>query len=866
VLISTNPLVADVAQLDAVKDNTIYSEADDKSNGAGDHFFAGETNGGDLRRGLLAFDVAGTIPSGSTINSVSLQLYMSRTIAGGENVSIHRVLTDWGEGTSHAGGQEGSPDNATDGDATWRYTFYNENNPDSSPTWTSLGGDYSGSPSATTSVSGVGFYTWGSTTGMETDVQSWLDTPAGDFGWILVGNEGPNATAKRFDSRTFDNASRRPALTIDFTPPAVDGACCFDDGACLILAQTECTNQSGSYQGDGTDCMPNPCPQPGACCLGDGTCSDLLPAECTNQSGTFQGEGTTCATTDCIGACCLNDATCQSLTEAECLAQFGTFQGLGVNCTTNLCPFVLTPFIDPLPLPAVAQPVSGMAGGAADYEVAIREFDQQLHSELPATRVWGYDDGTGATYPGPTFETTSGQPITVTWTNDLRDAANNPRTDHYLTVDLCPHGAVNQAKTVVHLHGGHVPAAFDGYPEDTFLPLDSAVYEYPNNQQAASIWYHDHALGITRLNVYMGLAGFYLVRDAEEEALDLPVGEFEVPMVIQDRRFNSDGTWKYPEVWQDHFFGDVLLVNGKVWPFLNVKQGKYRFRVLNGSNSRTYTLSLSDGALFDQIGTDGGLLPAPVTLTELTISSGERADIVIDFESYPPGTELILTNSAPAPFPGQPGVGVIPEVMKFVVTADPGFTDALPPTLRTLEVLQEADAVEFRDFELRKSAEPCSGQAWYINGLGWDDITEFPVLGTTEVWRFINRSGNLHPMHMHLVFFQVLDRQPFELIDGDVVPIGDPIPPADNEAGWKDTVQVGPQEIVRVIARFEDYEGKFAYHCHILEHEDHEMMRQFQTVPAAPAIPAVSDWGVVILILTLLVTGTLVVARNRLSA
>jgi spore coat protein A len=389
-------------------------------------------------------------------------------------------------------------------------------------------------------------------------------------------------------------------------------------------------------------------------------------------------------------------------------------------------------------------------------------------------------------------------------------------------------------RTVVHLHGGHVPAAVDGYPEDTFLPGEQVEYVYPNNQDAATLWYHDHALGITRLNVYMGLAGAYLLRDDVEDALGLPANDYEIPLVIQDRALNSDGSLSYPALWQGHFFGHKILVNGKVWPYLEVKQGKYRFRMLNGSNSRVYTLTFDDGspsgAPFFQIGTEGGLLPAPVELTELTLAPGERADLVVDFEDYDPGTEILLTNSARAPFPNGSAESVVPQVMKFIVLDQAGHTAALPDTLRSLELLDEEDALQERQLVLTKESEPCAGIWWLINGLGWDDITEAPVLGTTEIWSFVNQTGVVHPMHMHLVLFQVLDRQPFEVVGEEIVPTGTPVPPDPEEAGWKDTVQALPGEITRVIARFDDYTGLYPYHCHILEHEDHEMMRQFEVL------------------------------------
>jgi spore coat protein A len=471
-----------------------------------------------------------------------------------------------------------------------------------------------------------------------------------------------------------------------------------------------------------------------------------------------------------------------------------------------------------------------MSGGEAEYTMAIRQLRQRLHRDLPETVVWGYDDGEGAGYPGPTIEARSGVPLRVTWENDLRDETGALRTDHYLPVDACPHGAeLGGARAVVHLHGGHVPAASDGYPESTILPGERVTYEYPNWQDAAQICYHDHAMGITRLNVYMGLAGLYTIRDDVEDALDLPRGEFEVPLVVQDRTFRPDGSLAYPAAWQEDFHGEINLVNGRVWPYFEVARGRYRFRMLNGSNGRTYTFYLSNGAPFTLIGTDGGLLPAPVTLTEITLGPAERADVIVDFSELAPGTEVLLLNRAPAHYPGEADHGVVPNVMKLIVTDRVGHTAPVPSTLRPMERLDVADAVATRDFVLRRGDDPCTGRAWFINDHGWHHITERPVLGTSEVWRFVNRSGISHPMHMHLVFFQVLDRQPFEVVGEEVRLIGEPIVPEPWERGWKDTVMVHPNEMVRVIARFEDFVGRYPYHCHILEHEDHEMMRQMET-------------------------------------
>ncbi len=780
----------DVVDLTASKDNTLYEPSGaGLSNGAGDYFFAGRNDkspGDSIRRGLIAFDIASNIPPGSIINGVTLTLYMSRSKGNTTHtVGLHTALLDWGESTSHASGEEGAGGSAATGDATWVHTFYD------TQLWATAGGDFVPTPSAATSVGNNGNYSW-SSSGLIADLQMWVDDPSSNFGWVLVGNEAANTTAKRFNSRTSTDLNRRPKLTIDYIPAPSTGGCCFEDGSCSVLTEGECTSQSGTYQGDGSNCSPNPC-------------------------------------APLIGACCLDDGTCSEVSEADCLSSGGTYQGDGSTCLADLCPVILTKYLDALPIPGPAQPVTGVVGGEATYQIDMTQFEQQLHTDLPPTTVWGY----AGSYPGPTIEATKDLPVTVEWINDIRDSNGVPRLDHYLPVDLCLHGPDHLGdapRTVVHLHGGHVPHEADGYPEDTFLPGESATYIYPNNQLPATLWYHDHAMGITRLNVMMGLAGYYLLRDQFEIDLNLPSGENEIPLAIQDRTFRSDGSFVYPEQWQDQFFGDTLLVNGKVWPYLHIKQGKYRFRVLNGSNSRSYTLSLSTGDTFQWIGTDGGLLEAPVDITEITLTPGERADLVIDFAGYSVGQEILLSNSAPAPFPGDPGAGVIADVMKFIVQDQAGHTAALPATLRPIERLLEEDAIEVREFELRKSSHPCTGTIWLINGKRWTEITEFPMLDSTEVWSFVNRSGMVHPMHMHLVMFQVLDTQDFDVVNGAVVPIGNPVAPDPNESGWKDTVPVYPNQIVRVIARFEGYPGLFPYHCHILEHEDHEMMRQFQVM------------------------------------
>jgi spore coat protein A, manganese oxidase len=750
---------------------------------------------GQSRRALIQFDLTG-IPTNATITAVTLTMNNDRGKSGTQAIALHRTLAGWGEAGSNSDVDPGKGAAAASGDATWSHRSY------PATTWSTAGGDHASPASASTGVGNSGNYVWSSAQ-LVADVQQWVTAPSSNFGWIAIGNEAAKATARRFRSRT---SAAPPVLQVTYTAGAtITGACCLADNTCQELTPTQCSVAGGTYHGDGTVCTPNPCVAP-------------------------------------TGACCHADGTCTAETAAACAAAAGAYQGDGASCTPNPCSIVLAPFVDALPIPALATPTSGAVGGVASYTMSAREITQQLHSQLPPTRVWGYgSEATGASYPGPTLLASRDNPITVTWANDLRDAQGNLRTTHFLPVDLCVSGPDTEgptARIVTHLHGGHVPADADGYPEHTLLPGEQNTVVYPNNQPAGTLWYHDHAMGITRLNVIMGLAGFYLLKDDVDNALGLPAGAFEIGLAIQDRSFNPDGSIQYPAMWMEHFFGDKILVNGKVWPFLNVKKGKYRFHMLNGSTSRTYTLALSNGAPFWVIGTELGILPTPFHRTSLTITPGERVDVVIDFQPYTTGTEIILENSAPAPYPGSPGVGVIPNVMKFVVVAGGGaHTAALPAALRPVVPIPEAEAAQTRTLELYKVPDVCTGQRWSINGLRWGDITEHPALGTTEIWRWVNRSGFVHPMHMHLVQFQVLDRQPFEIVNGQVQATGPPVPPDSSEAGWKDTTPVRPLEIVRVIARFEDYTGLYAYHCHILEHEEHEMMRQMDVVDVTAVLP-----------------------------
>ncbi len=534
----------------------------------------------------------------------------------------------------------------------------------------------------------------------------------------------------------------------------------------------------------------------------------------------------------------------------------------------------LTKFVDRLPIPPIAGP-DRFEHGVLHYTVTMSEVRRQLHSQLPPTTLWGYN----GIYPGPTFETRRDHPIAVTWLNDLP-------SNHRLPIDPTIHGAAPptpEVRTVVHLHGAKVLPDSDGYPEAWFTnnfvltgpAFRRQTYQYPNDQAAATLWYHDHALGATRLNVYMGLAGFYLIRDDEERALNLPRRPYDIPLMIQDRLFDADGSLLYPVVdtggdpdpsvppiWIPEFFGDTVLVNGRVWPYLEVEPRRYRFRLLNASNARFWRLTLAEsdgfgaptgqaGPAFLQIGSDGGLLPAPVALTELLLAPAERMDVVIDFTDLA-GKAFVLRNDAPAPYPGgDPSVPIPTEVMLFKVSKPLRGRDhsAVPPRLVDSPALDPAQAAAERNLVLTEmdSADPYGNPIMGLLGdQHWDDpVSEEPKAGTLEVWNLFNLTGDAHPIHVHLVQFQVLNRQALRTdADGNPLAEVDPqapvLPPAANERlAWKDTVKTYPGFVTRIIARFELPKGtattpgerfRYVWHCHILEHEDNEMMRPYDVV------------------------------------
>ncbi|MDQ0483989.1 multicopper oxidase family protein [Guptibacillus hwajinpoensis] len=509
---------------------------------------------------------------------------------------------------------------------------------------------------------------------------------------------------------------------------------------------------------------------------------------------------------------------------------------------------MLEKFVDRLPIMPVIQPLM-MKNQIPYYDLTMKESMLKLHRDLPPTRVWGYN----GLFPGPTFHVFRGQPIRVLWRSALPEK-------HFLPIDTTVHGADHGApevRTVVHLHGGVTPDTSDGYPEAWFTPgfqqvgryFTNAVYEYPNDQAATNLWYHDHAMGITRLNIYAGLAGMYIVHDEEEQSLWLPDGEFDIPLVLQDRSFRADGSLYYPaeptppvegvdpSVLPD-FFGKTNLVNGKVWPYLEVEPRKYRFRILNGANARFYGLSLSNDLPFLQIGTDQGLLEHPVPVTNLLLAPAERADVVIDFSSSA-GEEIVMRNGAASPFPqGKlPNPKTTGVVMQFRVKKHLSSPDHsnVPHNLSTYHVMNPVQSNNERNLLLSMRPDEYGRSIHLLNDQLWTDpITEMPRLGDVEIWSLVNVSNATHPIHLHLVKFQILDRQPFDAEvyenEGRIVPTGKRMKPALNEQGWKDTVRANPKEITRIIMKFEPYAGLFVWHCHILEHEDYEMMRPYVVV------------------------------------
>ncbi|MMZ58327.1 Spore coat protein A [compost metagenome] len=500
----------------------------------------------------------------------------------------------------------------------------------------------------------------------------------------------------------------------------------------------------------------------------------------------------------------------------------------------------LQKFVDELPIPSTLSPKK-RSNNRSYYEVTIKEFSQKLHRDLGPTRLWGYE----GIFPGPTFKVMKNETVFVKWINDLPNK-------HFLPVDTTIHGSeitLPEGRTVVHLHGGRTPAHSDGYPEAWFTrnfqqtgPLfEREVYTYPNIERATTLWYHDHTVGITRLNIYAGLAGFYLIRDKHEQSLNLPKGKYEIPLLIVDRSFNPDGSLYYPPTSDQNdprlpypslvppFDADTILVNGKVWPFLEVEPRKYRFRILNASNGRILTLKMDSGQPFYQIGTDGGFLETTVKINEFILMSAERVDVIIDFSQYF-GQTIILKNVTKS------ASSETTDVMQFRVTIPLRNTDtsSIPIYLGKIEPLFPWMARRIRDLTLVRLKDQYGRSLNLLDGKMWiDRISERIEVNTVEVWRIINTiDDDPHPIHLHLVDFQILGRQPFDVSHfqktGNLIFTGPPVPPNLYEMGLKDTVRPPFGYVTSIIARFGPFTGRYVWHCHMLEHEDYEMMRPIE--------------------------------------
>ncbi len=463
----------------------------------------------------------------------------------------------------------------------------------------------------------------------------------------------------------------------------------------------------------------------------------------------------------------------------------------------SLSPFALTKYVDALPIPENARPLS-----KGRYRVVMREFQAKVHRDLAPTTLWGYDGMS----PGPTFEADSGEAITVEWVNNLP-------TKHLLPVDYAVHGAaifVPDVRPVVHVPGGNVPPESDGNPERWTVAGQAKICTYPNRQDAAGLFYHDHAMGITRLNAVAGLFGHYLIRDPFENSLNLPSGPYEIPLCIYDRLFQRNGQLQYPNPpWMDEYEGNAILLNGKIFPFLAVEPRPYRFRILNCSNAGFYSLSFAKdnstlipgSELFKMIGCDQGLLAAPVEMKRLALTPAERADIVIDFSAYAGKTLYLKQSSSP--------------VMQIRVAAgDAGPAISLPAKMRSIERTPESAAAKTRELTL-VDYKDAAGHATHmlLNGAHYDmPVTEKPALNSTEIWTLINLTDDTHPIHLHLVRFQILDRRRFDFEaykrDGGLIYTGPPVLPEAHEAGWKDTVRADVLLVTRIIVKFEGYKGR----------------------------------------------------------
>ena len=595
------------------------------------------------------------------------------------------------------------------------------------------------------------------------------------------------------------------------------------------------------------------------------------------------------------------EITRRSLLGASVAVGAGVLLPVPLTSAANAAgPTRVTPFTEQLPTLADLGVIDATGGVSATIEMVNARH--KFHTALAATPTFAYRASGGSQgYLGPVIVAKKNVPFDLTVVNHL-GAHPLASVIDYGIMGTVPgaKGDATAPRAAVHLHGGNTDPASDGDPMDSFGHGVTKTYHYGNTQEAAGLWYHDHAVGITRLNVFAGLASGYLVRDANDPGDGStglpPAPAYEVPLILQDRMFNKDGTFNYPPnpvpvtpgggPWIPEFFGDVATVNGKAWPNLAVDRGKYRFRVYNGSQARFYHLKLktSLGTVlpFFQIGSDGGLLNAPIALTKLLLAPGERADLVVDFAALPACTTVVLTNNATVPFPSGPkavkdGGVPLPQIMQFTVTSKVGWKAPLPAKLR----LRTAPVTRLAGVPVAATRNMTLVEVHNADGeptmVLMNNMTFMPndnkmTVGTNtlEQWDLINTTVDAHPMHLHFTQFQVLNRQKFDaeaylVAAYGVKPEGAPVwpvpntgrsipvapflkggvsAPAPNEQGWKDTIVAMPGEVTRIIVPFganpagvvgpmaigKSHIGKYVSHCHILEHEENDMMMRFKIV------------------------------------
>ena len=490
---------------------------------------------------------------------------------------------------------------------------------------------------------------------------------------------------------------------------------------------------------------------------------------------------------------------------------------------TELDPALLPkPFTRQFSVPKIAEPVSTI-GDTDYYAMSMLPVFADIIPGMP-TLMWGYN----GEIPAPTIDVMQGRKVVVRHSNLLPDHPIEGYKTH----------------VSVHLHGSASLPQYDGYASDLIHQLEWKDYHYPNHQNARTLWYHDHGVHQTSTNAYMGLAGMYRMFDPQERALPLPKGKYDVPLIVADRTFDDKGQLLFEIAGNQGQMGNVNLVNGVPWPVMQVERRKYRFRILNGSISRSYRWRLSNGAPVTIVATDGGLVPKPINVTSFRHAPAERYEIIIDFAKYPlpkrgaAPTRIVLQNLSNKNNDDFLNTDI---VMAFDVVANATDTtnNEIPAVLagdNTIMNLNPADSTGAVDMAFHRS----NGE-WKVNDHTWADVIASgftmveanPMLNETQIWTFTNNSGGwFHPVHVHLVDFKILSRNgraPFPF-----------------EEGPKDVVYVAEGDVVKVIAKFGPHEGKYMIHCHNLAHEDHDMMVQFQVGPlgsgfdpitAAPAKP-----------------------------